>query len=128
MKTLAALLFALLIATPSLVAADSFGIEPTRGQLLSRIAALQSILSGTSISCAVATTKSTVRVGESFTIAWGSFGADAKYSTDPQNAYTQNGEQTMLINAPESRKYSFTFFGPNGSKVTCDQTISVLSR
>lgn len=126
MKSLATLLLALLITIPAFASADSFGIEPTRGQLLSRIAALQAILSGESINCAVATTKSTVKVGEVFTIAWGSFGANAKYSTDPSNAYSENGEQLMRIDVPETRTYKLTFFGPNAVKKTCQLSISVI--
>lgn len=112
---------------PALVSADSFGIQPTLGQLLTRIAALESILANTSINCAVTATKSVVRAGESFTIAWGSFGADPKYSNDPQNSYAINGEQTMQIDTPEIRTYHFTFFGQNGMMITCDQTITVIS-
>ncbi len=112
------------VLAPVFVSADSFGIEPTRGQLLSRIAALQAILSNKTITCALATTKSTVVVGEAFTISWGSFGADPKYSTDPSNAYTENGEQTIVLSTPQTRTYHFSFFGPQGSKVTCDQTIT----
>jgi hypothetical protein len=77
------------------------------------------------VNCAVAATKSTVRVGETFTLAWGSYGADPKYSTDPKNAYTENGEQIMQINTPEIRIYKLTFFGPNGTQKTCEQTITV---
>ncbi len=114
------------LLVPAVASSQSqFGIEPTRGQLLSRIAALQAILSGAPINCALATSKSTVKVGEVFTIAWGSFGADSKYSTDPSNSYTENGEQDLAISTPEIRTYQFTFFGPNGSKKTCEQTITV---
>ncbi len=126
-KILAAFIVTALFA-PAFASADSFGIQPTLGQLLSRIAALEAILANTSINCAVTATKSTVKVGEPFTIAWGSYGADAKYSTDPQNAYSENGEQTMLMDAPQSRIYKFTFFGPNGIQKTCEQKIVVLPR
>lgn len=126
-KNIIAIFIASFFLVPAFASADSrFGVEPTLGQLLTRVAALQSILDGTPINCAVAATKSTVRVGEEFTIAWGSYGADSKYSNDPQNAYSQNGEQTMRINTPEMRTYKFTFFGPNGLKKTCDQTIAVV--
>lgn len=116
------------IMLPTLASADSFGIQPTLGQLLTRIAALQAILGNTSINCAVAATKTTVQVGEPFTIAWGSFGADPKYSTDPQNRYDINGEQTVQIDRPETRTYHFTFFGQNGTHKTCEQTITVIPR
>ncbi len=125
-KIFTALVVSTLLA-PAFASADSFGIEPTRGQLLSRIAALESIVAGKSINCAVATTKSTVRVGEQFTIAWGSFGADSKYSNDPQNAYAENGEQVMQMDFPQIRTYKFTFFGPHATKATCQQTITVLA-
>ena len=127
MKTnIAAILIASFLLVPTFTSAESrFGIEPTLGQLLTRIAALQAILEGKPINCAVTSTKTTVRVGEPFTIAWGSYGADAKYSIDPENAYSENGEQTMRMDMPQMRTYYFTFFGPNGLKKTCNQTITV---
>ncbi len=128
MKRILASIVLVALLAPTLASADSFGIQPTLGQLLSRIAALEAILAHKTINCAVTATKSTVMAGEPFTIAWGSFGAEPSYSTDPQNAYSQNGEQQMLLNTPEARVYHFTFFGPNGTKVTCDQTIIVLPR
>ncbi len=128
MKRLLSAIIISLFFVPALASADSFGIQPTLGQLLTRIAALTAILENKTINCAVTATKTTVTVGELFTIAWGSFGADPKYSTDPQNAYAINGEQAMQINAPESRIYKFTFFGPNGLQKTCEQTITVLPR
>jgi hypothetical protein len=124
-KSLLAIVIVLGVLVPSFASADSYGVEPTLGQLLTRIAALQALISHEEINCAVTATKSAVKVGEVFTIAWGSYGADAKYSNDPQNAYPQNGEQTMRITTPEVRTYHFTFYGPNGLKKTCDQTISV---
>ncbi len=126
-KYILATLVAFGLLVPVFASADSrFGVEPTLGQLLSRVAALQALLDGTPINCAVAATKSTVKIGEVFTIAWGSYGADSIYSTDPSNSYTQNGEQDLVISNPEIRTYQFTFFGPNGTKKTCDQTITVL--
>lgn len=123
---LVAMLVALGLLVPAFASADSYGIQPTLGQLLTRVAALKSILSNESINCEVAATKSTVKAGEVFTIAWGSFGADSKYSTDTENAYPENGEQRMVIDKPQMRTYSFTFFGPNGAKKTCEQIITVL--
>lgn len=115
--------------TPAFAAAESrFGIEPTLGQLLSRLAAIQALEQGTSLNCAVAATKSTVFAGEAFTIGWGSYGAGAHYSNDPENAYPDNGQQAMQIDKPEVRTYQFSFFGPNGTKTTCDQTITVVAR
>ena len=124
-KTLIAIFVALGLLVPAFASADSFGVQPTLGQLLTRIAALQALIAHEEINCAVTATKSTVHVGEEFTIAWGSYGADAKYSTDPQNVYPINGEQTMRINTPEMRTYKFTFFGQSGLKKTCEQTITV---
>jgi hypothetical protein len=122
-KILIALMLGAVLA-PAFVSADAFGIEPTRGQLLSRIAALQAILTNKTINCALAATKSVVKVGEPVVISWGSFGADAKYSNDPSNAYTENGEQAIVLDSPQTRTYQFTFFGPNSGKVTCEYTIT----
>ena len=118
-----------MLFVPAFAFADTtYGVEPSWGQLLTRIAALEAILSGSPINCAVIATKTIVHAGEPFTIAWGSFGADPSYSTDPKNMYPINGEQAMQINTPETRIYKFTFFGPNGMKKTCNQTITVLPR
>lgn len=126
MKTyVLAIMVALGLLVPAFASADTYGIQPTLGQLLTRVAALQAILSHEPVNCAVAATKSSVKVGEAFTLAWGSFGADPKYSTDAKNAYPENGEQVMQINTPETRIYKFTFFGPNGVQKTCEQTITV---
>lgn len=119
------ILIGLGLLVPVAASADTYGVQPTLGQLLTRIAALEAILSHESVNCSVAATKTTVRAGEEFTIAWGSYGADPKYSTDPQNAYAINGEQSMRIDTPENRTYKFTFYGPNGLKKTCEQAISV---
>lgn len=126
MKKIAAAFLLSALFIPAFASADAYGIQPTLGQLLTRIAALKSILSHDVISCEVAATKSTVKAGEAFTIAWGSFGADSKYSTDPQNVYPENGEQQVVLDTPQMRKYSFSFYGPNGTKKTCEQIITVL--
>lgn len=120
-----AILIAFGLLTPAFASADSYGVQPTLGQLLTRIAALEAILSHEQINCAVTSSAAEVKVGETFTIAWGSYGADPKYSTDPQNAYPINGEQVMRITTPETRTYHFSFYGPNGLKKTCHQTIRV---
>ncbi len=125
MKKIFASLALIALFSPAFAAADSYGIQPSLGQLLTRVAALQAIVGGKTINCAVAATKTTVRVGEPFTIAWGSYGADPKYSTDPQNAYTENGEQSVVLDTPQTRTYHFSFFGLNGSVAKCDQTITV---
>jgi hypothetical protein len=122
-KIFAALLLSTLLA-PAFASADAYGIQPTLGQLLSRIAALEAIVAGKQIGCATTATKTVVKVGEVTTIAWGSYGTDAKYSTDAQNAYSQNGEQAVSLETPQTRTYYFTFYGPNGSSVKCDQTIT----
>lgn len=123
---LATIVAILLFASPVLVSADSFGIQPTLGQLLSRLAAVKSILSGKQIGCEVAATKTSVKVGEPFTIAWGSYGAvEPARSPDPKNAYAHNGQQEMMIHRPETRTYEFSFYAPDGRKESCLLTISV---
>jgi hypothetical protein len=125
-KIIATLIVSAGLLAPAFAFADTFGIQPTLGQLLSRIAAIEAMSSGNGIYCEVAATKSTVKAGEPFTIAWGSYGADAQYSTDPKNVYPQNGEQAMQIGSPQIHTYKFTFFGPNGLSTTCSQTITVI--
>jgi len=113
------------LLAPAFAFADTFGIQPTLGQLLSRMAAIEAMTNGKQIFCEVVATKSAVKVGEPFTIAWGTYGADAQYSTDPKNVYAPNGELAMLIDTPQIHTYKLSFFGPNGLKTTCEQTITV---
>ncbi len=128
MKKILAALVLSAVLVPVFAAADTeYGIEPTLGQLLSRLAAVTAIDSGKSINCAVAATKTTVSVGEVFTIAWGSYGATG-VSADPKNAWAENGQQAIVMHTPQTRRYEFVFYGQNGIKATCYQSITVLAR
>ena len=126
MQKIIAILVLLGILVPGFALADTVN-DPTLGQLLSRLAAVESLQKGLSIGCTTVVTKPVVHVGEKFTLAWGSYGADPSYSTDPQNSYAINGQQEMMLESVQTRVYHMTFFGPQGSKVTCDQTVTVVS-
>src|SRR3954468_1115361 len=95
MKYIASFLIALVFSAPAFALADDYGVQPTLGQLLSRLAALEAIEAGKRIGCEVATTVPTARVGVPFTIAWGSYGTEntRTISTDPLNHWTPQGQQ-----------------------------------
>jgi hypothetical protein len=127
MKYIASFLIALVFATPAFALADDFGVQPTLGQLLSRLAALKAIEAGTHIGCEVASTVPTARVGVPFTIAWGSYGADNTriISTDPLNHWTPQGEQALVMDTPGRWTWEFKFFADNGESVDCKTSVVV---
>jgi hypothetical protein len=120
------ILAAAFLYAPALASADAYGVQPTLGQLLSRLSALYAIQKDIPVACAVSATKTTVQSGEQFTLAWGSYGADPGNSTDPKNAYPNNGETAVILDTQGTRTYEFVFFGTNGKTARCEQSISVL--
>lgn len=129
MKKIIVLLLLSIFFTPALAAASQyFGIEPTLGQLLTRQAAINAMLQKQSVSCVLATNQQLITAGAPFIIAWGSYGADPSYVPANMSAWANNGEQIVVIDSPEKRKYEFDFYGAEGHKVTCTIVVDVQSK
>jgi hypothetical protein len=128
MKHIIATIILCALLTPALAAADStYGVQPTLGQLLARLAYLQATLEKKAIACAMTTAPQTVTAGVPFTLAWGSFGADPSFAPSGISAWNNNGEQKILIETPGKRKYTFDFYGSSG-KTTCTLIIDVKAK
>lgn len=124
-KFFAALILGTLLA-PAFVAADStYGVQPTLGQLLSRLAALQAMLESKPMGCVLATAPQAVTAGVPFTLAWGSYGTDEGAAPAGVSTWTNNGEQTLVISTPGKRKYEFDFYGTGAGKITCTLIVNV---
>jgi hypothetical protein len=121
----------LLLASPALVAADTLGdLQAQLGHLLAQIATLEAQQemadTGAPITCALVTSKNTVRVGEPFLLAWGSQGA-LDIGEDPtQSVWPPNGVSTIKMQEQGRRKYTFKFYGHGGISTTCSVTFTVL--
>ena len=88
--------------------------------MMTRQAAISSGFDITKPSCFVTASKSNVRIGESFVLAWGSYGID---TANAMNGWAQNGAQYMALSSPGLYNYKYTFYGPFGTIATCSKVV-----
>lgn len=123
-KSVALLLGLVFAATPALVRADSVPLWPSEQQLTMRLAAVQAQLTALShndtLACAIATSKTSVRVGEPFALAWASVGASTSESGLPLR-----GASTIAISEAGTYRYALTFSDAANRSTDCTATIVV---
>jgi hypothetical protein len=122
MKYIAALGTAVLMLLP--LSASANALEPSLSQLLARMAAFEAHLTQVAVTCAMATDRQTVKTGETFTLAWATYGA-AEPGTTGRSELSPQDEVQMRAGVPGYWKYSLTFNGANGGDVTCVTYITV---
>ena len=122
-----ALLFAV---APALAFADTPSTQQLQLQsLLISVANLEAQLSaaqsGQPIACALLTSKTAVQVGEPFTLAWGSIGAENPGDDPSRSVFEPNSSEVVSLSEIGTFKYSFTFYAANGATATCSTTVII---
>jgi hypothetical protein len=110
-----------MLGIPAVAAAD-LG-EVTLPMMLNRQAFIQAESSGMQIGCAMSVSTAAARVGEAFTVAWGSYGAYAS-SQSLKTAWAPSGLEIIRVQKPGTYEYKFQFAGPGGV-ATCLQRVTV---
>lgn len=109
-----------MLSMPTLAMADSIvPIQPEPEQLLARLAFLTAARDNQPIGCAVAASRPSVSLGETYKIWWGSYGADE------ETGWTPTGSATISPTMRGTFEYKFVFHG-HGLTSTCRITVSVL--
>ncbi len=104
---------------PSAAAAQPWSAEEQIKFMLGRVAFLTAEATS-GIGCAIATSKTVVKVGEPYELIWNSYG-----TTEGPDQYAQRGIQTIVMDKAGTFRYEMTFFGEGGRKTTCTTSISI---
>src|SRR3989338_515702 len=93
--------------------------------ILGQIAALQAEKSGSAVACALVASKSSVAVGEPFSLIWNSFGAKDPADGGELSQWARGGISTLRLDKPGNNKYTFTFNGVSGGRTDGSTTVSI---
>lgn len=93
--------------------------------LLGQVAALTARISQSSVVCAVASDKATVKVGETYHIIWSSFGA-IEPSAASTSVFAPSGIGEFVAQKPGTMKYTLSVFSPQGDESKCSASFRVL--
>lgn len=94
--------------------------------LLAQVAFLKAEQSGNAIGCALVASKQVVAPGETFVLAWSSYGAN-----DPGQGqgseWARNGITTLKLEKPGTYRYEFVFYNAVREKTTCRADVGVVA-
>ncbi len=114
----------LFCATPLFASADTLSdqMDQMRFDLFRSAAAQAGFDSGKS-ACVVKTSATSVRVHETFILAWGAWGSQD--SDVAKNTWAPTGAAQIVLDKPGTYKYEFTFYDSGGVKALCQALVSV---
>ena len=119
-----AILGLLLCTTPLIASADTLSDQMDQMRFdLFKTAAAQAGFDSLKPACALKVSASSVKVHETFILAWGAWGT--LDSDTIKNTWAPTGAAQIALDKPGTYKYQFTFFGAAGVKAVCEALISV---
>lgn len=94
--------------------------------LLAQIAFLKAEQSGSAIGCALVAGKQAVALGETFVLAWSSYGAN-DVGQGQGSEWARNGITTLKLEKPGTYRYEFVFYNAVREKATCRAEVRVVA-
>ncbi len=123
MKPITALIISLLLVSPPIAAAST--LDDYQSTLQYALSAVTALTADQPVSCTILTSKSIVKVNETFTFAWYSTGRNVQVSSPEGLAWAPFSIVSMKISTPGKRTYTLKFYGP-GTVIPCSRTITVV--